>query len=368
MFYAVIPAGGSGTRLWPLSRADHPKFLLPLTGSSDSLLQATVRRLRPLAPPERTLIVTGAVHAPAVAAQLPELPAGNLLAEPSPRDSGAAIGLAAAVIAHRDPTAVMGSFAADHLIGDPDRFVAAIQQAITGAEQGWLMTVGMQPTRPETGFGYVQCGEQLDSGPIRRVRQFKEKPSHELAVTFLESGDYLWNASMFIWRVDRFLAELAQQQPELHAGLIQIAAAWDTPDRERVLAEVWPQLPKIAVEYAVMEDAAARGQVATVSGDFGWSDVGDFRNLGDLQPADSSGNVVLDVPVRGAAQAPTPLLVDAHDAVVVPAGGRLVTVLGLKDVVVVDTPDGLLVCARDRVQDVKQCVNLLKERGDTAYL
>jgi mannose-1-phosphate guanylyltransferase len=368
VFHAVIPAGGSGTRLWPLSRADHPKFLLPLTGSADSLLQATVRRLGPLAPPDRTLIVTGQQHVAAVAAQLPDLPAGNLLAEPSPRDSCAAIGLAAAVIAEREPTAVMGSFAADHLIRDLDRFTNVIEQAIAGAEQGWLMTVGMQPTHPETGFGYVQFGEPVGDGSIRRVLQFKEKPSYELAVSFLESGDYLWNASMFLWRVDRFLAELARQQPELHAGLTRIAAAWDTPERDQVLEQVWPGLPKIAVEYAVMEDAAARGLVATVPGDFGWSDVGDFRNLGDLRPADAAGNVVLDLAVRGANQAPEPLLMDSQDTVVVPAGGRLVTLLGLKDVVVVDTPDGLLVCARDRVQDVKQSVAALTERGHTSYL
>jgi mannose-1-phosphate guanylyltransferase len=364
MLHAVIPAGGSGTRLWPLSRASHPKFLLPLTGSADSLLQATVRRLAPLVPPEQTLVVTGRPHAAAVAAQLPGLPAGNILAEPAPRDSGAAIGLAAAVIAHRDPEAVMASFAADQLVQRPDSFAAAIRQAVAGAEQGWLMTIGMTPTRPETGFGYVQCGERIGDGPVRQVLRFKEKPDHDLAVRFVESGDYLWNASMFVWRVAVFLAELGRQQPALHDGLVRIAAAWDTPEWDAVLAEVWPRLPKIAVEYAVMEDAARRGLVATVPGDFGWTDIGDFRNLGDLLAGDPAGNVVL--PAAGAE--PAVQLVDSRGVVAIPSGGRLVSLLGLTDVVVVDTPDAVLVCPRDRAQDVKQLVDDLKARGLTRYL
>jgi mannose-1-phosphate guanylyltransferase len=369
MLHAVIPAGGSGTRLWPLSRADHPKFLLPLTGTAQSLLQATVQRLAGLVPLERTFIVTGQPHVAAVAAQLPALPAENILAEPGPRDSCPAIGLAAAVIARRDPDAIMGSFAADHLVGDAGRFTATIRAAVAGAEQGWLMTVGMKPTRPEVGFGYVQCGDLVGDGPIRRVRRFKEKPSYAAAVELVDSGEYLWNASMFAWRVDVFLGELARQQPALHAGLVRIAAAWDTADRAAVLTDVWPTLPRIAVDYAVMEDAAAQGRVATVPGDFGWSDVGDFRNLSDLLPADRDGNVVLtgDAPARLApvnGTGPDTVLVrDSHGSVVIASGGRLVSTLGLKDIIVVDTPDALLVCARDRAQDVKQIVDAVRRQG-----
>ena len=366
MLHAVIPAGGSGTRLWPLSRTDYPKFLLPLTGSTASLLQTTVARLAPLVPPERTVIVTGERHRAAVAAQLPGLPPENIFTEPSPRDSCAAIGLAAAVIARRDPDAIMGSFAADHLVRDLDRFTEAVRAAVAGAEQGWLMTIGMKPTRPETGYGYVQCGEPIDDGPVRRVRQFKEKPTRQRAEQFLASGEYLWNASMFLWRVEVFLAELARQRPALHAGLLQIAEVWDTPDRSAVLAEVWPKLEKIAVDYAVMEGAAARGLVATVPGDFGWTDVGDFHNLGDLLPADDCGNVVLAPGDEGAE--PLVRLADSHGVVAVAAGGRLMSLLGLKDVVVVDTPDALLVCARDRAQDVKRLVDDLKIRGDADVL
>jgi mannose-1-phosphate guanylyltransferase len=251
----------------------------------------------------------------------------------------------------------MGAFAAYHMIRDVDRFTATIREAIAGAEQGWLMTVGMKPTRPETGYGYVQLGGTA-GGPLRRVQRFKEKPDHDLAVKFVESGDYLWNASMFIWRVEEFLAELARQQPELHDGLRRVAAAWDGPDRHAVLDQVWPGLPRIAVDYAVMEGAAARGRVATVPADFGWSDIGDFRNLGELLPADEHGNTV--VTDGGAAAV---LVRDSAGMVVVAKGGRLVSTLGLTDVIVVDTPDALLVCARDRAQDVKQIAEAVRREG-----
>lgn len=367
MLFAVIPAGGSGTRLWPLSRAGKPKFLHPLTGTAASLLQATVRRLAPLAAPERTLVVTGAAHAPAVARQLTGVPEENILIEPSPRDSCAAIALAAAVIARRDPQAVMGSFAADHLVADVDRYVEVVRQAVVGAEQGLLMTVGITPTRPEVGYGYLQCGEFIDGGPMRRVEEFKEKPSYDVAVSYLNSGRHLWNASMFVWRVDVFLAELARQQPELHAGLARIARVWDdTSRRDQVVGEVWPTLAKISVDYAVMEGAAEAGRVGTVPGDFGWNDVGDFDTLGDVLPADAAGNVT--VSPDGVEEKPGVLLLESSGVVVVPQSGRLVAALGVRDLILVDTPDAVLICPRNRAQDVKKLVDELKERGADGYV
>ncbi|SDY72432.1 mannose-6-phosphate isomerase, type 2 [Micromonospora pattaloongensis] len=366
MLFAVIPAGGSGTRLWPLSRAGNPKFLHPLTGTAASLLQATVDRLAPLTTPERTLVVTGVAHAASVARQLAAVPQENILVEPSPRDSCAAIGLAAAVIARRDPDAVMGSFAADHLIRDPERFAETVRQAVVGAEQGLLMTVGITPTRPETGYGYLRCGGPIGSGPLRSVEEFAEKPAYDVAEGYVNSGRYLWNASMFVWRVEVFLAELARQQPELHAGLMRITEVWDSPERDEVLGEVWPTLTRISVDYAVMEGAAAVGRVGTVPGDFGWNDVGDFHTLGEVLPADADGNVVLGAPA--AEEKPGVLLHDSAGLVVVPYSGRLVAALGVRDLIVVDTPDVVLVCPRERAQDVKKLVDGLKERGEEIYV
>jgi mannose-1-phosphate guanylyltransferase len=353
----VIPAGGSGTRLWPLSRAAHPKFLHLLTGTEETLLQATVARLEAVSPLADTIVVTGVAHAAAVARQLPGLPEDNIVVEPSPRDSCAAIGLAAALIARREPKAVMGSFAADHLIADTGRLTEVLTQAVAGAELGLLITIGITPTGPDTGFGYLQCGDVVD-GPVRQVVQFKEKPSADVAAEYVASGRYLWNAGMFVWRVDVFLGELKRQEPELHAGLLAIAAAWDT-DRDAAMAEIWPTLKKISVDYAVMEGAAEAGLVASVPGDFGWTDVGDFHTLGDVLTSDAHGNVQLD---DGRAEV---LLSDVTGSVIVPRSGRLVAALGLDDVIIVDTPDAVLVCRRDRAQDVKALVDELKRRGDS---
>ncbi len=355
-FYPVVPAGGSGTRLWPLSRAGHPKFLHALGGGDRTLIQATADRLARLAPLDRLHVVTGASHAAGIARQLPDLPAGNIVIEPAPRESGPAIGLAAALLARRDPAAVMGSFAADHLVGDVDTFVRVIRTAIAVAADGLLVTVGITPTGPETGYGYIQCGEPLAVPGAYAVGAFKEKPTAEVAQSYLDSGRYVWNASMFVWRVDALLEELARQRPALHAGLVRIADAWGGPSRDTVLGEVWPTLEKISIDHGVMEDAAARGRVAVVPGTFGWHDVGDWHTLGQVLPPGPDGNVVIG-------DAGQVLALDTSGAVVVPGSGRLIAVLGLTDVVVVDTPDALLVCGRDRAQQVKAVVDAVKARG-----
>jgi len=354
--YAVVPAGGSGTRLWPLSRAGNPKFLHDLTGSGRSMIRATVDRLAPLVPADRTYVVTGGAHAVGIARELPEVPTQNILVEPAARDSAPAIGLAAAVIEAREPGAVMGSFASDHVVADEDGFRAVIGDAARIAADGLLVTVGITPRSAATGFGYIAAGPALPGLPGYAVEQFVEKPDRATAEAYLASGRYSWNASMFLWRADVFLDELARQQPQLHDGLRAIAADWGTPAQQQTLNTIWPTLPKVTVDVGVMEDAAARGRVATVPGDFGWDDIGDWDILGEQLPADDAGNVVLgsaaDVLVR-----------DALSSVLVPAGGRVVALVGVDDVVVVDTPDAVLVCRRESAQDVKECVAALRERG-----
>lgn len=345
--------------MWPLSRSQNPKFLLPLTGSEHSLLQATVERLSALSDPDHQYVVTGTGHAAVVARQLPDLPAANILVEPSPMDSAPAIALASAVIAERDPDAVVGSFAADHLITDSGAFVATVERAMEAAADGLLMTIGITPTGPETGYGYLRRGRALPVGDL--LAEFKEKPDHVAAVEYVSSGDYLWNAGMFVWRVDAFLAELARQRPAMHAAVRELAAGWETPQRDEMLGRIWPKLERISIDYAVMEGAAAAGKVGVVPGDFGWNDVGDFDTLGNVLPTDDTGNVVI---ASGDEQAAVASL-DARRNVIVSRSDRLVGVLGIDDLIVVDTPEAVLVCPRDRAQDVKRLVDRLKSSGRT---
>lgn len=350
-FWAVIPAGGAGTRLWPLSRSSAPKFLHDLSGSGRTLLQETRDRLAPLVE-DRVVVVTGEPHRDAVLAQLTELPADSVVAEPAPRDSMAAIGLAAALLERRDPDAVMGSFAADHVVADPEAFHDAVRRAVAVAREDWLVTLGIEPTFPSSAFGYVHVGEPLPGHQVAAVvREFVEKPSVETAEGYLASGSYRWNAGMFVVRPTVLLDLLHEWHPEFADVLRAIAAE---PAR---LAELWPTLPKIALDHAVAEPAADAGRVAVVPSSFHWEDIGDFDALATLlsRGQDPAAPVVLG---DGSAV----LSVDST-GLVVPSGGRVVAVVGLDDVVVVDTPDALLVTTRARAQEVKQVVAVLKESG-----
>jgi mannose-1-phosphate guanylyltransferase len=359
--YAVIPAGGSGTRLWPLSRTDRPKFLHPLTGTDRSLLQATFDRLAPLVGADHVYVVTGTAHAEAVCAQLPELAPANLIVEPSPRDSCAAIALATGVIERRAPGAVVGSFAADHLINDVPAFHDVVRAAVEGARTGQLMTIGITPSRPETGYGYLECGETV-GGAAQTVLAFREKPMLDVATEYVKTGRYLWNAGMFVWQAAVFLDQLARRRPDVADPIQHIVAAWDGPDQGSVLDATWSNVPKVAVEYAVMEPASLDGLVSTVPGDFGWSDIGDFETVGTLLGRERDGVTVVGGTDRQVAA------LDTDGVVVVPSEGRLVALLDVHDVVVVDTPDAVVVCRRDRVQDVKKLTELLRERGDDQYV
>jgi mannose-1-phosphate guanylyltransferase len=350
-FWAVIPAGGAGTRLWPLSRSSSPKFLRDLTGQGRSLLQQTYDRLAPLVE-DRAIVVTGRAHAEAVAEQLLGLGPDAIVAEPSARDSMAAIGLAAALLERADPAAVMGSFAADHVIADPGEFARCVTTAVEVARDGWLVTLGIEPTFASSAFGYVHLGDPLDTHPgASMVREFVEKPSVEVAQGYLATGRYRWNAGMFVVRPTVLLDLLADSDPEFAAALRRIA------DDRSLLEELWPTLPKIALDHAVAEPAAAAGRVATVPSSFGWDDIGDFDSLATMLEADGDPD---SLTVLG-----DPALVHAlgSTGLVVPGAGRVVAVIGLDDIVVVDTPDAVLVTSRSLAQDVKAVVAALKESG-----
>jgi mannose-1-phosphate guanylyltransferase len=350
-FAVVIPAGGIGSRLWPLSRPDRPKFLLDLLGEGRTLLQATVDRLEPLA--DITMVVTGRRYSEAVAVQLPGLAEADVVAEPSPRDSMAAIALAAALLERRHGPIVMGSFAADQVIRKPAAFEAAVREAVAVAHTGKVVTIGIEPTGPSEAFGYIEVGD-LMGDTARHVVAFTEKPDAETAAGFIATGHYFWNAGMFVMRTDVLLGHLERLQPGIATGVKKLAAAWDGPRRDEALAQWWPTLTKIAIDHAIAEPVAAEGGVAMVPADLDWNDVGDFDSLAGLLEPRADGVIEVD---RGDVTA----VQDAPGAVVV-GGDKPVVVIGIPDVVVVDSGDALLVTTRAAAQQVKNASALVEQQ------
>ena len=363
-FYSIIPAGGVGSRLWPLSRADAPKFLHDLTGSGNSLLRDTWDRLAPISGPQRVMVVTGRAHRAAVELELPELADLNVVLESEPKDSSAAIGLAAAILLNREPDVIIGSFAADHVIKDQRSFTRTVREAIAVAEAGYIATIGIEPDEPAVGFGYIHCGGGIavEGAPSALlVESFVEKPDLETAQRYLESGDYLWNGGMFIARADVLLEQLRETEPTLHEGLIALAEAWDTPRRGAVVDAVWPGLKKIAVDYSVAEPAAKAGKLAVVPGHFSWDDVGDFASIAKVH----SGGRKADLAVLGENRR---ILADDATGVVFSQSKRLIALIGVHDIVVVDTEDALLVTTTAHAQRVKSVVDALKLGGSSDVL
>lgn len=363
-FYSIIPAGGIGSRLWPLSRADAPKFLHDLTGSGSTLLRATWDRLVPLSGRDRVMVVTGRAHRAAVEAQLPDLLDHNVVLESEPRDSTAAIGLAAAILEHREPGVIVGSFAADHVISDRRGFRRAVVEAVAAADAGYIATIGITPTEPAIGFGYIHCSGSLDIGEAPsavRADSFVEKPDLPTATRYVAEGNYLWNGGMFISRADVLLDQLGRSEPALLAGLTELAEAWDTPRRGAVVDRVWPALAKIAIDYTVAEPAAKAGRLAVIPGDFDWDDVGDFAAIAKLH----SGGRKSDLAILGVNAR---VLADTSSGVVVSQSDRLISLIGVSDIIVVDTPDALLVTTSANAQRVKSVVDALKLSGRSDVL
>jgi mannose-1-phosphate guanylyltransferase len=364
-FYSIIPAGGIGSRLWPLSRADAPKFLHDLTGSGSSLLRGTWDRLAPISGEDRIMVVTGRAHRAAVEEHLPDLEDKNIVLESEPRESTAAIGLAAAILRRREPDVIVGSFAADHVISDVVAFRRAVEQAVVAADAGYIVTIGITPTEPAIGFGYIHCREQLDipgAADARAVQSFVEKPDLATAQEYVADGKHLWNAGMFIARADRLLEQLGETDPQMLAGLEELAEAWDEPARRgRVVDLVWPKLAKIAIDYTVAEPAALAGRMAVIPATFDWDDVGDFASISKIH----SGGRKSDLAILGENAR---VLADASSGIVVSQSDRIISLIGVRDIVVVDTPDALLVTTTANAQRVKSVVDALKLSGRSDVL
>jgi mannose-1-phosphate guanylyltransferase len=357
--HAVILAGGSGTRFWPASRRRLPKQLLPLAGATDEpLIAATVRRIAPLVPAAHVWIATGTHLLEATAAALPDVPRAQLLAEPAPRNTAPCIGLATATIARAAPDALIAVLPSDHFIADEPGFLVAMERALGAAEAGWLTTIGIVPSRPETGYGYIEVGERFAEG-THAVARFVEKPSLERAEAFVAGGRHLWNAGMFFFRARVMREAIAEHLPELSSGLDRIDAAALRGDELRVLAEIFPTLPSISIDLGVMERAQ---RIAVVPGGFGWNDVGSWETTWEMSDRDTQGNAVPAGTV--AVDARNNLVRDLTSG----GSGKRWALVGVSDLVVVETDDALLVIPRARAQDVRLVVDELARRGETGRL
>jgi len=349
--FAVVMAGGAGTRFWPLSRRSRPKQLLPLAGGR-SLLAATVERLSPLVTPARTLVVTSEAVRGAVREELPGIPAENVLAEPEGRDTAACIGWVAWRLARTSPSAVMVVLPADHLIPDGAALRSALSAAAaTAYARGGLVTLGLRPTRAETGFGYVEVGDAVGTAgahTVHAVRRFVEKPDLETARRFLESGSFRWNSGMFAWTVAAIEAAIREHLPELASGLDRMAADAESEGEAAALRRHYPSLQRVSVDFGVMEKAAP---VWAVGVEFAWSDVGSWGGLAETLPGSPAGVAIGDVAA-----------IDAERSVLV-SDGPLVAAVGVRDLVVVATRDAVLVVPRDQVQRVKEVVEALRAAG-----
>ena len=357
-YYAVILAGGGGTRLWPMSRADFPKQMLPLVENS-SMFTVSVERLAPLFTPDQIYVVTGSQFAEAMHTQSPEIPLENFLVEPYGKNTGPAAALAAAVIYKRDPQATIVLLTADHHIADKEQFRAVLAAGYTLAQDDYIVTLGISASVPSTGFGYIQRGEKLcaiDGFDCFQSRGFTEKPDMHTAMRFITSGDYSWNSGMFIWRADRALREFEQHQPEIYRAMMALQPSVDTPDYEAKLQEVWEQIPKVQIDAGLMEKT---DHIVVIPVDIGWSDVGSWEALYEVLDLDMDGNGF-----KG--NSPNRIVIDTKNTLVY--SDKLTVTIGVEDLVVVETPDALMICKKDRTQDVKKVVDRLREMKHEIYL
>jgi mannose-1-phosphate guanylyltransferase len=359
MLHAVVMAGGSGTRFWPKSRRNKPKQLLCLYGDA-TMLQQTVRRIGPLVPPERVWVITGADQAAAIRAQLPDVPAGNVVAEPCPRDTAPCVGLAAEIIARIDSDGTMIVMPADHVIEPAEKFQRTVRAAVQviDANPTALITFAIKPTRPETGYGYIERGEKLgepEGIPLYQVKQFREKPDRATAEEFLASGRFAWNSGIFLWRARAILDALAQYRPALATALKRLRPALGTPAEAEAIAREYPNLEKVPIDKAVMEKAP---NVRVLEVLYDWSDVGDWRSLAAFIPPDAQGN---------STQGPV-FPVESRDCLIIADDGDLIATLGVEDLVIVQSGGATLIARKDQLDQLKRLVEGLPKAGFGSYL
>jgi mannose-1-phosphate guanylyltransferase len=358
MLYAVIMAGGAGTRFWPLSRSSTPKHLLTIV-SDKPLIADCVERFEGLLPSQNLFIVTTAEQATAIRSLLPQLPPANIIVEPEGRDTAACIGLAALIVRRRDPEAVMAVLPSDHVISPLSRFIATLLAAEKKVlRDNGLVTFGVVPSWPNTGMGYINRGELvevIDGCKVFRLRQFREKPSVEVAQQYIDTGEYYWNSGIFVWKAQTILREIGEFMPE-HAKLLStIEAALDTPDEEKVTRETYAKFRRTSIDFGVMEKAR---DVYVIEVDYEWDDVGSWTAIPKHHPLDLHGNTVL-ADFEG---------LDAKDCIIVGGPGHLITAVGVEKLIIVHTPDATLVVSLDKAGEVKRLVEKLKQKGRTDVL
>lgn len=358
-YYAMIMAGGGGTRLWPMSRQDMPKQLLPLVEDA-SMFKASVDRLSPLFAPDQIYVVTGHKYVKTLSEHAPEIPPENFVVEPYARNTAPAAALGITVIQKRDPNATIVLLTADHHISKKDVFRDVLSSAYELAQNNYIVTLGISPSYPATGFGYIRQGEKLGENKgfsSYTSLGFTEKPNVVTATEFLASGDYSWNSGMFIWRADQAMAEFERQQPVMHGQFKELAATINKHDFDTKLEDIWSAMPEISIDYAVMEGAQ---NMAVIPVDIGWNDVGSWSALYEVLKLDKFGNGFKgDQPVR-------PVILDTKNTLVY--SDKLTVTIGVENIIVIETPDALLICHKDRTQDVKEVVNHLLTTKNYKYL
>jgi len=358
-YYALIAAGGHGTRLWPMSRARMPKQMLPLI-DDHSMARTSVERIKTLFPPERIFIVTGRELMDDLKKEVGQIPSDNFIIEPYAKNTAPALALALCYIQKRDPDATVAILPADHHIVQREKFCRVLEAAWHVAQEGKIVTLGISPSHPATGFGYIQQGKalaEINGFKVYKSRRFTEKPDIVRATQFLASGQYSWNSGMFIWRVDRAMQDFERYQPAIYAMCSYLQSAFDAPDYATKLNDIWETMPRLSIDFAIMEKA---DNIAVIPNDIGWSDVGNWTSLYDILPQDNFGNCI-----KGDAS-DIRVILDTRDTLVL--SDRLTVAIGVEDIVVVDTDDALLICHKDRTQDVKQVVDYLRENGNEEYL